>query len=116
VLGNLYRIVTQEGHVKWVCFDHYRTNYQEVVMERLRDIIAVNAGALLEDIGKIEIKIATSILAKQFYDALTKARGIQELCITLGCDATMDELRALSEAVTAANVIIDMQAQQEEIP
>ncbi|KAG0284302.1 hypothetical protein BGZ96_011313 [Linnemannia gamsii] len=29
VLGNLYRTVTDEGHVKWVCIDHYRVNYQE---------------------------------------------------------------------------------------
>ncbi|KAG0359336.1 hypothetical protein BGZ54_009984, partial [Gamsiella multidivaricata] len=27
-LGNLYRIVTEEGHVKWVCIDHYRENYR----------------------------------------------------------------------------------------
>ncbi|KAF9947125.1 hypothetical protein BGZ65_009106, partial [Modicella reniformis] len=28
VLGNLYRTVTTEGHVKWICIDHYRENYQ----------------------------------------------------------------------------------------
>ncbi|KAK3831131.1 MAG: hypothetical protein J3R72DRAFT_425615 [Linnemannia gamsii] len=29
MLGNLYRTVTDEGHIKWVCIDHYRENYQE---------------------------------------------------------------------------------------
>ncbi|KAG0222238.1 hypothetical protein B0O80DRAFT_502515 [Mortierella sp. GBAus27b] len=105
VLGNLYRIVTHEGHVKWVCFDHYRANYQEAVMQRLRDVVEVNNGKLAKEIGKIEIKIATHVLAREFYDVLVKARGIQELDITLEWDAAMDELRALSRAVTMANVI-----------
>ncbi|KAG0083578.1 hypothetical protein BGZ92_010646 [Podila epicladia] len=29
LLGNLYRMTTSDGHVKWVCFDHYRAGYQE---------------------------------------------------------------------------------------
>ncbi|CAO3571880.1 unnamed protein product [Mortierella alpina] len=42
VLGNLYRTVTDEGHVKWVCIDHYRMNYQEnAAKEFLRVLEAV---------------------------------------------------------------------------
>ncbi|KAG0312150.1 hypothetical protein BGZ99_009672, partial [Dissophora globulifera] len=36
VLGNLYRTITVEGHVKWVCIDHYRENYQEIQAEAFR--------------------------------------------------------------------------------
>ncbi|KAK3821198.1 MAG: hypothetical protein J3Q66DRAFT_148735 [Benniella sp.] len=105
VLGNLYRIVTLEGHVKWVCFDHYRANYKESAIQQLREIVEIHQGEYIEEIGRINIIIATSIQARQFYDALIKARGIQELEITLGWDATMDDLRALAKAVTTANVI-----------
>ncbi|KAG0003305.1 hypothetical protein BGZ65_001840 [Modicella reniformis] len=42
VLGNLYRTVTHEGHVKWVCFDHYKINYRESAILKLRDIVEVN--------------------------------------------------------------------------
>ncbi|KAF9981657.1 hypothetical protein BGZ65_003707 [Modicella reniformis] len=105
VLGNLYRIVTPEGHVKWVCFDHYKTSYRESAIRQLRDIIEINNGRFIEEKGRIEIGITSNTLAKQFYDAMVKARGIQELDITLKWDATMDNLRSLCNAITKANVI-----------
>ncbi|KAF9963868.1 hypothetical protein BGZ65_008652 [Modicella reniformis] len=105
ILGNLYRIVTPEGHVKWVCLDHYRANDRDSVIQRLRDVVEVNSGMFIEETGRIEIKVGSNILAKQFYDTMVKASGIQELVITLEWNATMDDLRALSKAVTMANVI-----------
>jgi len=105
VLGNLYRIVTQEGHVKWVCFDHYRATYHESMVQQLRDVIDVNKGTFIEEIGRIEITITSSVLAKQFYQALVNARGIQELEITLEWDASMDDLRSLANAATKSNLL-----------
>ncbi|KAI8598369.1 hypothetical protein EDD21DRAFT_382679, partial [Dissophora ornata] len=46
MLGNLYRIVTLEGQVKWVCIDHYRGNYRETTVKKLRDIVTVSGGGL----------------------------------------------------------------------
>ncbi|KAF9955768.1 hypothetical protein BGZ65_003189, partial [Modicella reniformis] len=105
VLGNLYRIVTPEGHVKWVCLDHFKASYRESAIRQFRDIVQVNGGRFIEEKGRVEIKMSSNILAKQFYDAMIKARGVQELDITLEWDATMDDFRALSKAVTKANVI-----------
>ncbi|KAG0212569.1 hypothetical protein B0O80DRAFT_421297 [Mortierella sp. GBAus27b] len=105
VLGNLYRIVTLEGHVKWVCIDHYRANYRESNSQRLRDVVEVNRGSFKEDLGEIEIKVTSNTLAKQVYDALVKARGIHKLHITLAWDATMSDLRTLTDTVTAANIV-----------
>ncbi|KAF9347483.1 hypothetical protein BGX34_003105, partial [Mortierella sp. NVP85] len=98
ILGNLYRIVTQEGHVKWVCFDHYRATYHESTVQQLRDVIDINKGTFIEEIGRIEITITSSVLARQFYQALVNARGIQELEVTLEWDASMDDLRSLAGA------------------
>ncbi|KAF9339334.1 hypothetical protein BGZ91_006283, partial [Linnemannia elongata] len=39
VLGNLYRVVTSDGHVKWVCLDHYRENYRAKAAQDLRDAV-----------------------------------------------------------------------------
>ena len=105
VLGNLYRIVTSEGHVKSVCFDHYRASYREVAIKQLQEIVTVNSGTYIKETGSIEIKLQTSTQAKQFYDAMEKARCIQELEITFGWDATMDDLRQFAKAVTKANVV-----------
>ncbi|KAF9357292.1 hypothetical protein BGX34_009447 [Mortierella sp. NVP85] len=104
VLGNLYRIVTSEGHVKWVCFDHYRATYRETMLRQLQEIVAANQGTYIEETGKVKIKLTSSTLAKQFYDAMVKTRWIQELEITLEWDATMDDLRSLANAVTKSNL------------
>ncbi|KAF9350201.1 hypothetical protein BGX34_001355 [Mortierella sp. NVP85] len=105
VLGNLYRIVTSEGHVKWVCFDHYRANYRETAIKRLKSVVAANEGTYVEETGRIEITATSKTVAREFYEAIIKARWIQELDVTLGWDATMDDLRELAKAVTNANVV-----------
>ncbi|KAF9348110.1 hypothetical protein BGX34_002667, partial [Mortierella sp. NVP85] len=104
-LSNLYRIVTSEGHVKWVCLDHYRANYRESTMNHLREAAQTHQGAFIEETGSVDIEIRTSVQAQTFYKALVNARGVQELKIKLGWDATMDDLRMLSETVTKANVV-----------
>ncbi|KAF9199790.1 hypothetical protein BGZ49_010055 [Haplosporangium sp. Z 27] len=105
VLGNLYRIITQEGHVKWVCFDHYRANYRGSSIQFLLDFVKANDGEYITETGEIKITITSSTLAKHFYNALVKARGIQELHFTFGWDASYDDLQAFSTAVSTANVI-----------
>ncbi|KAF9350907.1 hypothetical protein BGX26_010953 [Mortierella sp. AD094] len=104
VLGNLYRIVTTEGHAKWVCIDHYRTNYREKAVNDLREIVDVNGGAFEDKIGKIVIQISSSTQARQFYDAMVKARGIQELQVLLNWDVTMEDLRKFADTVIKANI------------
>ncbi|KAI1317026.1 hypothetical protein EDD11_009092 [Mortierella claussenii] len=105
VLGNLYRIVTQEGHVKWVCIDHYRDNYQQSSMQQLKEMVELNRGTLIEQEGKITISLSSSMLARQFYDVVVKTRGIQDLDITFGWDATFQDLRDFESAMTKANIV-----------
>ncbi|KAF8939683.1 hypothetical protein BGZ58_008978 [Dissophora ornata] len=105
VLGNLYRIVTSDGHVKWVCMDHYHDIYQKSALMELQEIVEANKGTFIEEEGKIKIELKSNTLAKQFYDAMIKAHCIQELAITLRWDPTWDDLKTLSTSVTKANVV-----------
>ncbi|KAF9958727.1 hypothetical protein BGZ72_011026 [Mortierella alpina] len=105
VLGNLYRIVTSEGHVKWVCLDHYRESYRESLTQQLRDVVMANNGLYVEQEGKINIRITSKTMALQFYEALVRAKRTQELVIKLDWDATLDDLRTFASAVTKANII-----------
>jgi hypothetical protein len=105
VLGNLYRIVTSEGHVKWVCIEHFRENYRESAQQRLRDIVDSNSGVFMEDLCEIEITLKSNTLAKPFYEALVDARGIQTLDITLEWDVTMADLKKFTAAVNKANIV-----------
>jgi len=104
-LGNLFRVVTPEGHVKWVCLDHYRENYAEQATKDLRDIVFYCRGRFIEETGRIEVRLPSHLYANVFYEALIKARRIQELDITLEWDAIMADFQDLAKAVTTANVI-----------
>ncbi|KAI7823329.1 hypothetical protein BC939DRAFT_503261 [Gamsiella multidivaricata] len=103
-LGNLYRIVTEEGHVKWVCIDHYRENYRESAVQQLRDVVEVNFGTFIEEQGKVKINLMSAPQAKQFYEALVKARRIHELTVKLWWEMTLEDHRKLRAAITNANV------------
>ncbi|KAF9989650.1 hypothetical protein BGZ75_005491 [Mortierella antarctica] len=50
VLGNLYRTVTDEGHVKWVCIDHYRMNYQENTAKEFVRVLEAVGGSFSENL------------------------------------------------------------------
>ncbi|KAG0271751.1 hypothetical protein BGZ95_000398 [Linnemannia exigua] len=103
-LGNLYRIVTPEGHVKWVCIDHYRENNRLLAIQRLRNAVVANGGSYSEGNGFIRVWIKSDVLAKQFYEALVQAHGVQKLFITLQWNATMEDMRSLAAAISKANI------------
>ncbi|KAG0271575.1 hypothetical protein BGZ95_000613, partial [Linnemannia exigua] len=44
-LGDLYRITTEAGLIKWVCFEHYRTLYTATAMSSFIDSVEANGGA-----------------------------------------------------------------------
>ncbi|KAK3820205.1 MAG: hypothetical protein J3Q66DRAFT_439242 [Benniella sp.] len=104
VLGDLFRIFTPEGHVKWVCIDHYKENYRKTAIHRLKEVIAANKGSLDRYTNKLFIRLGYNTAAEQFYEALVKARGIQTLEITLEWNITLDDLRKLASAVSKANI------------
>ncbi|KAI8349846.1 hypothetical protein B0O80DRAFT_531631 [Mortierella sp. GBAus27b] len=102
ILGDLFRTFTPDGHVKWVCIDHYKENYRKVAMQHFKDVIAANGGHYYTD--SVYIELGSSSVAKQFYEAMIKARGVQRLVVTLGWDVTLDDLCAFASAVTKANI------------
>ncbi|KAI7827008.1 hypothetical protein BC939DRAFT_110478 [Gamsiella multidivaricata] len=105
VLGNLYRTVTSEGRVKWVCIDHYRENYRDSAIRQFKDVVAVNGGSFEEETGKVAARLSSSMVARQFYDALERAKFIQELFLVLDWEATLEDLRLLRDIVRKTNVV-----------
>ncbi|KAF9430564.1 hypothetical protein BGZ94_006052 [Podila epigama] len=105
VLGNLYRIVTAEGHVKWVCLDHYRENYREASLQQFKDTVAVNGGTFDQATGKVQVRLTSTIMARQFYDALEQAKFIQELSLFLDWDTSLEDLRMLRDTMVRTNIV-----------
>ncbi|KAG0196159.1 hypothetical protein BGX33_001991, partial [Mortierella sp. NVP41] len=95
VLGNLYRTVTDEGHVKWVCMDHYRENYNKTAAEAFRRAVDAVGGSFDENNGLAKVKLQSRVLSEQFYSGLGKTRSVYELDIKLELEGTRSDLEAL---------------------
>ncbi|KAH7054762.1 hypothetical protein BKA57DRAFT_452132 [Linnemannia elongata] len=106
VLGNLYRTVTDEGHVKWVCLDHYRANYHENSVMEFQRVLDSVGGKFSESLGKVEVRLRSRVLAEQFYSALGKARSVYVLDIDLDWACTTSDLGALEKALRVSRVSI----------
>ncbi|KAI8606257.1 hypothetical protein EDD21DRAFT_361459 [Dissophora ornata] len=85
--------------------DHYRDLYHQAAVMELKEIILANDGSFVEEEGKFEVKLRSSILATQIYDAIVKARCVQELTVYLGWEVTQGDLQRFASTVTKANVV-----------
>ncbi|OAQ25001.1 RNI-like protein [Linnemannia elongata AG-77] len=106
VLGNLYRTVTDEGHVKWFCLDHYRANYQENSAMEFQRVLDSVGGSFSESLGRVEVRLRSRVLAEQFYSVLGKTRSVYELDIGLDWACTTSDLEALEKALRISRVSI----------
>ncbi|KAF9988495.1 hypothetical protein BGZ75_009269 [Mortierella antarctica] len=105
-LGNLYRTVTSEGHVKWVCMDHFRATYRDKIMEPLKRFVRRNGGVFHEELGIVEkVNLVSQDQAEDLYEAVATARGITQMALKLSWDASLGELRTLRKAMDKANIM-----------
>ncbi|KAI8358941.1 hypothetical protein B0O80DRAFT_495588 [Mortierella sp. GBAus27b] len=104
VLGNLYRTTTSEGHVKWVCIDHYRENYHEKTSKAFRDTVESMGGSFDENIGRVSVHIRSKIQADQFYQAMETAMSVYELDIGLDWDTVYNDFKKLRDCIIKSNV------------
>jgi len=104
VLGNLNRTVTTEGHVKWVCIDHYRENYHEKAAKAFHNSVQALNGSFNENTGRVEVKLLSRVQAEQFYGALEKARSVYELKVELDWGVTQGDFKNLRDTLVLTNV------------
>ncbi|KAF9199983.1 hypothetical protein BGZ49_009821, partial [Haplosporangium sp. Z 27] len=106
LLGGLYRMTTIDGHVKWVCRDHYRAGYQESHTQKLLDILRLGKGTFDEQLGRVEITLKSSTAADEFYGTIHKAKGVLELAIDLDWEFTGSDLEALANTLKKSRVSV----------
>ncbi|KAG0214282.1 hypothetical protein BGX28_002390 [Mortierella sp. GBA30] len=75
------------------------------LLTRLRAFVTKNDGMLDEVSKKVYINIASSSLAKEFYQTLPVICGIEELDIKLDWDVYKNDLRDFSEAMINSSII-----------
>ncbi|KAF9565977.1 hypothetical protein EC968_003976 [Mortierella alpina] len=106
VLGNLYRTVTDEGHVKWVCIDHYRENYQKGTAQEFQSVLDSVGGSFDRSIGRVVVKLPSRVLANLFFKALKKARSVYELEMIFDWACSISDLELLERALRRSRVSI----------
>ncbi|KAG0296518.1 hypothetical protein BGZ98_000934, partial [Dissophora globulifera] len=106
VLGKLYRIVTSDGHVKWVCIDHYSLAYMEKEQLAFAKAVEANGGSYDPQLGQVVIKLGSKTRTEEFFDALAKARRVHDLDITFDWECGKTDLELLEEALEKSRVSI----------
>ncbi|KAF8974915.1 hypothetical protein BGZ46_009599 [Entomortierella lignicola] len=106
VLGNLYRTITQDGYVEWVCSDHYNPTSSDncIANKALQDFVETHRGTFEPSKGKVCITL-TEDLTKEFYSALKASRGIHDLEIRLNWKVSYHDLCDLEKAINLSNIV-----------
>ncbi|KAF9081841.1 hypothetical protein BGX23_000394 [Mortierella sp. AD031] len=109
-LGNLSRITTSEGHVKWVCQDHYPIALKNMQLRSLIKEVRGYKGLYDEILGKITLTLPSSARTRSFSERLLEqTTTIDELDLTITWNfATLDlqELKDLVAAIRSTNIRI----------
>ncbi|KAK3835597.1 MAG: hypothetical protein J3R72DRAFT_477401 [Linnemannia gamsii] len=99
-LGNLYRILTPEKKIKWICRKHVQEgNDFAVLRHAIRDF-----GATLEKSrGRVTVQLSSKNAVK-FFEKVGSESNIQELDITLDFSPSTDQIRKLRHAIKSSQV------------
>ncbi|KAG0059471.1 hypothetical protein BGZ89_000380 [Linnemannia elongata] len=105
ILGNLYRITTEQGHVKWVCFEHYQEKYRATALASFVQSVETGGGVYDPYLGQVTINLKSGTTSKDFFRRLvTQAPAVQSLNVTLDWDFRSADLLTLVDMVAKSNV------------
>ncbi|KAF9134962.1 hypothetical protein BGW39_005259 [Mortierella sp. 14UC] len=101
--GNLFRTVDTQGHVRWICLDHYRATYRQRQDREFENEIKLNRGAYDKYLGTIKITLSSGEAFDRFMGAMTRAGAFNELDIHLR-NYSYQELKMLAESLKKTSV------------
>jgi len=80
-LGNLYRTVDKEGHVKWICQDHYRSTFHLRQDRQFETEIALLQGSFDHNLGKVSVYLSSSSTeaTESFLNTMSHSSAFSEL-------------------------------------
>ncbi|KAF9080061.1 hypothetical protein BGX29_005661, partial [Mortierella sp. GBA35] len=105
ILGNLYRITTEQGHVKWVCFEHYQERYRATALFSFIQSIETAGGVYDTHLRSITISLKSSASVKDFFRRLiSQAPAVEGLDVTLDWKFRSADLVMLAEMISKSNI------------
>ncbi|KAF9117835.1 hypothetical protein BGW39_001756 [Mortierella sp. 14UC] len=113
-LGNLYRITTNTGHVKWVCLDHYR----KTAMTSFLQSTEANNGTYDPHLGKVTVVLQSSVATEDFFSQLLRqAPAVNGLKVTLNWSFGSADLVMLVDKIAQLNVLdIELDLNETSLP
>ncbi|KAF9131572.1 hypothetical protein BGW39_001621 [Mortierella sp. 14UC] len=98
-------IATAEGHIKWVCLDHYRENYGSSTTQEFRELVTTTfKGKYDENKGSAQIILRSPDDAELFYRTLLASRFILHLDVELAWNSTFEHLKTFKEMIQKSNI------------
>ncbi|KAK5809089.1 hypothetical protein F5H01DRAFT_56358 [Linnemannia elongata] len=101
--GNLFRTVDAQGHVRWICLDHYRATYHQRQDREFENEIKLNRGVYDKHLGIVKITLSSGEAFDRFMGAMTRAGAFNELEISLR-NYSYQELKMLAESLKKTNI------------
>ena len=101
--GNLFRTVDAQGHVRWICLDHYRATYHQRQDREFENEIKLNRGVYDKHLGIVKLTLSSGEAFDRFIGAMTRAGAFNELDVSLR-NYSYQELKMLAESLKKTNV------------
>ncbi|KAF9953279.1 hypothetical protein BGZ72_005523 [Mortierella alpina] len=95
VFGNLWRVVTPGGRVKWVCKHHFDEAQRQVRQKLMQLVLANDSGSLQENLRHLTLSFKTYKTAVMILEALAGVASISELSMTLDWSFRAHELESI---------------------
>ncbi|KAF9197366.1 hypothetical protein BGZ49_002222, partial [Haplosporangium sp. Z 27] len=103
-LGNLYRVTTNEGNVKWVCLEHFDKNHNYKQAQSVKRVVESVGGTFDINSGKATFR---NISRQSFTDVfkVMKKGGVQELIIHQ-VSMDIEDVKLLAATCNSSNIQI----------
>ncbi|KAF9990787.1 hypothetical protein BGZ79_004760, partial [Entomortierella chlamydospora] len=106
-LGNLFRVTTDEGNVKWVCLEHFDKNYNYKQTQRVKRAVESVGGTFDANSGKATFCDIRHQSFEEVFNVMKKG-GVQELLIRR-VSMNIEEAKLLADICRSSNIqILDL--------
>ncbi|KAF8940186.1 hypothetical protein EDD21DRAFT_351210 [Dissophora ornata] len=102
-LGNLFKTVDAQGHVKWICLDHYKSTYHQRQDREFELEIKQNHGEYDKRLGVVTAVLSSSEAIETFMDAMTRAGAFNELDVHIR-HYMFQDLKTLADSLSKTNI------------
>ncbi|KAF9538418.1 hypothetical protein EC957_006765 [Mortierella hygrophila] len=104
VYANLHKIVTPEGHVRWVCAHHRQEAERPISMATLHEFLKRAGGHFDIDTGVLVMFLSTRQDARELYSYIHKFKFIHQLTVSFEWQILESDLFELKDAIALSSI------------